>query len=403
MSATNLRALLARYPELAAVLAAAIIGLSVQRPLAWLAARQGINVLLAVLVFATAVTIEPAALRRAAAAWRPLLAALAIGVTVLPALAWAAGRIVPAGPLRDGVLTVGLAPCEIASVATTAMASGEAAIAAGLLIGSTVAAVAVAGPILALEAGHAGFSPSGVIGNLALVVALPLAVGIALRASAGPAADVRAERAPTRISLRAWLPATTRALATPRAQRIASHVALAAVAALVALIAAEVHFSAGYAAVAGALVVFLLASVVVGRLLGLRAPRPVAAALLLTTSMRDFAIAAGLAAAAFGPAAAAPLGLYGILVLVWGTAAAGALRRRTAATECQHGTLPSQSACNSAPIRTGDWPWISRLQPLASCPTTCATLVLWLCERNALFLCLRNWRGLWRRQPGLRA
>jgi predicted Na+-dependent transporter len=244
------------------------------------------------------------------------------------------------------VLTVGLAPCEIASVATTAMAGGEAAVAAGLLIGSTVAAVAVAGPILALEAGRAGFSPGGVIGNLALVVALPLAVGIALRASAGPAVGVRAERsprapappaadvgeeqAPTRISLRARLSATTRALATPRAQRIASHVALAAVAALVALIAAEVHFSAGYAAVAAALVVFLLASVVVGRLLGLRAPRPVAAALLLTTSMRDFAIAAGLAAAAFGPAAAAPLGLYGILVLVWGTAAAGALRRRAA-------------------------------------------------------------------------
>jgi len=321
------RGLLASYPELAAVLAAAIIGLSVQRPLAWLAARQGINVLLAVLVFATAVTIEPAALRRAAASWRPLLAALAIGVTALPALAWAAARVVPAGPLRDGVLTVGLAPCEIASVATTAMAGGEAAVAAGLLIGSTVAAVAVAGPILALEAGHAGFSPGGVISNLALVVVLPLAVGIALRASAAPAAGVRAERSPTRISLRAWLPAPTRVLATPRAQRIASHVALAAVAALVALIAAEVHFSAGYAAVAAALVVFLLASVVVGRLLGLRAPRPVAAALLLTTSMRDFAIAAGLAAAAFGPAAAAPLGLYGILVLVWGTAAAGALRR----------------------------------------------------------------------------
>ena len=51
-------------------------------------------------------------------------------------------------------------------------------------------------------------------------------------------------------------------------------------------------------------------------------------AVLLTTSMRDFAIAAGLAAAAFGPAAAAPLGLYGILVLVGGTAAAGILRQR---------------------------------------------------------------------------
>jgi len=47
--------------------------------------------------------------------------------------------------------------------------------------------------------------------------------------------------------------------------------------------------------------------------------------------MRDFAIAAGLAATAFGPAAAAPLGLYGILVLVWGTAMAGVLRQRSAA------------------------------------------------------------------------
>jgi predicted Na+-dependent transporter len=343
--AANLRALLARYPELAAVLAAAVIGLSVQRPLAWLAARQGINVLLAVLVFATAVTIEPAALRRAASAWQRLLVALAIGATVLPALSWAVAHMVPAGPLRNGVLTVGLAPCEIASVATTAMARGEAAIAAGALIGSTVVAVAIAGPILALEAGHAGFSPGGVIANLALVVALPLAVGIALRASARPPAGVRAEwspraseppsagvrgeRAPTRVAWRAWS-ATARALATPGAQRAASHVALAAVAALVALIASEVHLSAGYATVAAALVVFLLASAVIGRLLGLRAPRPVAAALLLTTSMRDFAIAAGLATAAFGPAAAAPLGLYGILVLVWGTAAAGALRRRIA-------------------------------------------------------------------------
>jgi predicted Na+-dependent transporter len=372
--AANLRALLARYPELAAVLAAAVIGLSVQRPLAWLAARQGINVLLAVLVFATAVTIEPAALRRAASAWQRLLVALAVGATVLPALSWAVARMVPAGPLRNGVLTVGLAPSEIASVATTAMARGEAAIAAGALIGSTVIAVAIAGPVLALEAGHAGFSPGGVIANLALVVALPLALGIALRASAPPSAGVheeqsprasaapsasareerspsasaapsasareerslrasarppagvREERAPTRIAWRAWS-ATARALATPRAQRTASHVALASVAALVALIASEVHLSAGYATVAAALVVFLLASAMIGRLLGLRASRPVAAALLLTTSMRDFAIAAGLATAAFGPAAAAPLGLYGILVLVWGTAAAGTLRR----------------------------------------------------------------------------
>ena len=109
---------------------------------------------------------------------------------MLPALSWAVSRIVAAGSLRDGVLVVGLAPCEIASVATTAMAGGEAAVSAGVLIGSTVAAVALAGPILTLEAGHAGVSPGGIIANLALVVALPLAVGLAARAcaEAAPAA-----------------------------------------------------------------------------------------------------------------------------------------------------------------------------------------------------------------------
>ena len=106
---------------------------------------------------------------------------------MLPALSWAVSRIVAAGPLRDGVLVVGLAPCEIASVATTAMAAGEAAVSAGVLIGSTLAAVALAGPILTLEAGRAHISPASIIANLALVVALPLALGLAARASAEPA------------------------------------------------------------------------------------------------------------------------------------------------------------------------------------------------------------------------
>ena len=299
--------MLGAYPELAAVLVAAAIGLAVQRPLAWLAARQGINVLLVILVFATAVTIDPRALRRLAAAWRHIIAAVLTGITVLPALSWAVAHLVPAGPLRDGVLVAGLAPCEIASVATTALAGGEAAVAAGVLIGSTLATVTLAAPILTLEAGHASFSPAGVIENLALVVALPLAAGIALRSWPGPVA---------------------RALATSRAETAASRTAVAAVAALVALVAAEVRLSASYAAVAGALLLFLAASAVLGRVLGARTSRPTRSALLLTTSMRDFAIAAALATAAFGPRAAAPLGLYGIAVLIWGTAAAGALRAR---------------------------------------------------------------------------
>jgi predicted Na+-dependent transporter len=307
-SLSAVRERLAAYPELLAVLAAAVIGLAGHRPLAWLAARQGINVLLVVLVFATAVMIDPAALRRLAQAWRRVLAAVLAGVTVLPALSWAVAQLVPAGPLRDGVLVTGLAPCEIASVATTALAGGEAAVAAGVLIGSTLATVVLAAPVLTLEAGHAGFSPGGVIVNLAVVVALPLAAGIALRCG---------------------VPAAGRVLATERAERAASLTALVAVAALVALVAAEVRLSAGYAAVAAALALFLAGSAAAGRVLGLRAEPGTGSALLLTTSMRDFAVAAALAAAAFGPQAAAPLGLYGIAVLVWGTAAAGWLRRRS--------------------------------------------------------------------------
>jgi predicted Na+-dependent transporter len=304
---TAARKRLAAYPELAAVLAAAVVGLCAQPPLAWLAAHQGINALLVVLVFATAVTIDPQALHRLARAWRHILTAVLVGITVLPALSWAAARLVPAGPLRDGVLVTGLAPCEIASVATTALAGGEAAVAAGVLIGSTLASVLLAAPILTLEAGHAAFSPAGIIENLALVVALPLALGIALRS---------------------WFPATARPLATPRAETAASRTALAAVAALVALVASEVHLSTSYAALAAALLLFLAASALVGRILGTRSAKRTGAALLLTTSMRDFAIAAALATAAFGPAAAAPLGLYGIAVLIWGTASAGFLRNR---------------------------------------------------------------------------
>ncbi|MHB2023778.1 MAG: bile acid:sodium symporter family protein [Mycobacteriales bacterium] len=297
----RLRSLVGAYPELISVVVAAVVGLTVQSPLSWLASHEGIDALLAVLVFATALTIEPAALRRLGGTWRPLLAAVATGIVVLPALSWAASRLVSAGSLRDGVMAAGLAPCEIASVATTAMAGGEAALSAGVLIGSTVATVALAGPILTLEAGHSSVQPRSIVVNLALVVALPLAVGIGLR-SLTPLGS--------------------------RAERPASITAIAAVAALVSLVAAEVHLSAPYLGVALALVVFLATSAVVGRLLGVRTRPRAGRALLLTTSMRDFAIAADLAVAAFGPAAAAPLGLYGILVLVWGTAAAGVLRQR---------------------------------------------------------------------------
>jgi bile acid:Na+ symporter, BASS family len=299
--ASRLRTTLLGYRELLAVLVAAVVGLSVQRPLVWLTSHQGINVGLAVLVFATAVTIEPTELQRLRSSWRRLVSVLVVGITVLPCLSWSVSRLVAPGSLREGILTVGIAPCEIASVATTAMAGGEAAFAAGLLIGSTIATVALSGLILGFEVGSASIDPWHILVNLLLVVAVPLGAGLILRAF-------------TPIG--------------PRTEQAAMITVTVVVACLVALIAAEIQLSFRYVSVAGALVVFLAASACIGSVLGRGARRPVWSATLLTTSMRDFAIAAGLAVAAFGPAAAAPLGLYGILVLVWGTAVAGTLRRR---------------------------------------------------------------------------
>jgi predicted Na+-dependent transporter len=295
---------ISQYRELVIVAVGAVIGLTVQSPLAWLVRHQGIDTLLVILVFSTAVTIDPLALRRLPASWRALSLALVVGVSVLPAFSWLAAHLVHRGALHDGVLTIGLAPCEIASIATTAMAGGDVALAGGVLIGSTVLSVAAAGPILALEtrgasvhAGHAGH----ILVNLLIIVAAPLVAGIAVRSV---------------VRL------------TPRAEVVASTTGTLAVAALVALVAAEVHFSTEYLAVLAALLAFLIASSIVGHLVGRTGERASANALLLTISMRDFAIAAGMAAAAFGPRAAAPLGLYGITVLVWGTGVAGFLRAR---------------------------------------------------------------------------
>lgn len=62
------------------------------------------------MVFATAVTIEPAALRSLNRIRPSLLTALTAGIAVLPALSRAVAQIVAAGPPRDGIMTLGLAP-----------------------------------------------------------------------------------------------------------------------------------------------------------------------------------------------------------------------------------------------------------------------------------------------------
>ena len=234
--------------------------------------------------------------------WRQLTAGLALGVTVLPALSWLASHLVAAGPLRNGIMVVGIAPCEIASVATTAMAGGAAALAAALLIGSTLLSVAFAGLILSFVADNAHVDPVHVLINLVIVVGIPLALPVCCsrpqKSASSKHHSGRMDR--DRGSRRSWS----------------------------LLVAGQVHIGAAYLGVLFAILIIVASSALLGVGLGRTTSREGSTSLLLTTSMRDFAIAAALAAAAFGPEAAAPLGLYGVVVLLWGTAVAGFLRSR---------------------------------------------------------------------------
>jgi BASS family bile acid:Na+ symporter len=278
------------------------VGLAAHVPLRWLGDHQAINVLLAVLTFSSALLVPADALAQLRAGWRQLALGLAAGATLLPAIAWGVSFLVPAGVTRHGLLGLGVAPCEIASVATVGVAGGDIAVAAAMLLGSTLVSVVVAGPVLALEAGHSSVHPVRIIVNLLLVVVLPLGVGWTLR---------------------------RRVQATPRVASLPQPASMASLTVLVALVSAQVTLSLAYVRVAAAIVVFVAATAALGWALAVRATRPQRAALVLTVSMRDFAIAAGLVSSAFGPAAAAPLAVYGVVALMWGLLAAGRLAAPT--------------------------------------------------------------------------
>jgi BASS family bile acid:Na+ symporter len=283
------------------VLAAAAAGLAAPTAGRAVSAGNGIDVALAVLVFATGLSLRFADLAAVRTAWRRIAVVLAVSTVVLPALAWAASQLIGDPVLRSGMQTVGVAPAEVATVALCAIAGGEAAVCAVLLVASTIVTVLAAGPVLSLLGAAVSVSSAGLLGTLVAVVALPLAAGVALRA--------------------AWSPG----------QRVDAVVRMVTVAALLLLlwqVASQIRLDAAYTRVIIALIVYIAASAVLGTVLATGLPDGRATAVVLPVAMRDFAVAAGIAAAAFGPAAAAPLGAYGVLVLLGGSAVTMFTRRR---------------------------------------------------------------------------
>jgi len=281
------------------VLVVAAVGVAAPAPGRALAAGNGIDATLAVLVFSTGLSLRLADLAAVRLAWRRIAVVLLVSTAALPALAWAASLLIDDPVLRAGVQAAGVAPAEVATVALCVIAGGEAAVCAMLLAASTIITVMAAGPILSLLGASVTVSPAGLLGHLAVVIALPLAAGIALRT--------------------VW---------SPRDDAVIRLVTVLALLLLLWQVASQIRLDSAYVTVIVALVVFVAGSEALGWVLALRAPSGQATAVLLPVALRDFAVAAGIATAAFGPAAAAPLGAYGVLVLLAGSATAIIARRR---------------------------------------------------------------------------
>jgi predicted Na+-dependent transporter len=275
------------------VLAVATAGMAGPAPGRAVSAQHGIGAALAVLVFATGLSLRLADLAAVRTAWPRLLTVLAVSTAVLPGLAWVASRLITDPVLRPGMLAVGVAPAEVATVALCVLAAGDAAVTALLLVASTLVTVLTAGPILAALGASAAVSAGGLLGTLALIVALPLAAGVAVRAC--------------------WSPG-------PRAGAAVRLVTVIALLVLLWQVASQIRLDLAYLRVIVALLGFLAASAGLGALLAARLGPARGVAVLLPVALRDFAVAAGIAAAAAGPAAAAPLGGYGVLVLLAGAA-----------------------------------------------------------------------------------
>ena len=256
--------------------------------------HHGIELALVVLVFASASTIDLSDLARLRVVVPRLLAAAVAAMIVLPALAYGVSRLFGSPDIRHAVLAVGVAPAEVATIGIAAMAGAEAAVASLLLVVSTVTSVALAGPLLAVMGGR-GVSTVGVLVDLSWVVAAPFVVGL---------------------------------LAGRIVRRLGGKLvglelcSAVAVLVLVWLVSGQAHLSASYVGVAAGFVTLIGLSAAIGAALACGLATEVRRSVLLSLSMRDFAIASGIATSAFGARAAGPLGLYGVLVLTWGAVVA---------------------------------------------------------------------------------
>src|SRR5207247_9837422 len=126
------------------VLVVAAAGVAAPAPGRALAAGNGIDAALAVLVFATGLSLRLADLAAVRLAWRRIAVVLLVSTAALPALAWAASPVISNQVLRSGMQAAGGAPAEVATVALCVIAGGDAAVCATLRAASTILTVLAA-------------------------------------------------------------------------------------------------------------------------------------------------------------------------------------------------------------------------------------------------------------------
>ena len=290
---------LSRVTEALLPLAAAAAALALVAPSTGLSERS--DLVLAALVLFTALGIQPKqllGLRRRAGA---VTALVVVPFVLLAPLAWLVSLLF-SGAVSEGVLALGVSATEVAAVGLVAIAGGSTVLALGALTGSLVLA-ALAGPLLlgALAGADADVAVGELVGRFSLVVLVPLAAGLLIRAGS-PGLD----RAEPQLAGLATLALVVLVYAAMSGAGEGSELLEAA--------AASALFLAATAALVACWVVL--------------APTELRATGALVIELRDFAVAAALAGQAFGPSAATVSGVYGVLMLLLGAAAAQWLPRR---------------------------------------------------------------------------
>jgi bile acid:Na+ symporter, BASS family len=279
-----------------AVLPLALIAAGLALVAPWHALANRSEWLLAVLVALTALGIPPSELHEVRRRWQAVLALSVLPLVVLAPAAWALSRLFD-GAVRDGTVTLGLAPTEVAAAGLVALAMGDAALALAVVAGSLVVS-AVAGPLAVSALGGAHASGLSLLGSFALVVLVPLMAGVAVRA------------------------------ALPRIEAAEGEIAGLAAVVLAGLVYAALsgsdHDRLGGAVLASAAFVVVCAAVA--------AAWPAATDRVTSgfaVGLRDFAVAAALAEQAFGASAAGVPAAYGVLMLLAGSVATTVIRRRS--------------------------------------------------------------------------